>query len=92
MNPFEMVLGIIIVVTIGNVLKARYGVGGRRGRHDAEQTFREDAATAAENHRLRGEIGSLKERIQVLERVVTDNEGSLRLDREIEKLRGPAKD
>lgn len=85
MNPFEMVIGIILIVTIGKVLQARYGVGGR-SRHDRTD-MREDAHAAAENMRLKSEIGSLKERIAVLERVVTDNEGSLRLDREIEKLR-----
>jgi cell division protein FtsB len=83
MNPFEMVVGIIIVVTIGNVLKARYGAGGKAARRSRS----DDAATAHEDLQLKGEIGQLKERIAVLERVVTDNEGSLRLDREIEKLR-----
>ncbi|HWK36166.1 hypothetical protein [Sphingomonas sp.] len=85
MNPFEMVLGIIIVVTIGRVIQARYGV--RRGRRDESYSVRDDAAVTAENHRLKSEITDLRERIQVLERVVTDNEGSLRLDREIEQLR-----
>lgn len=85
MNPFEMVLGIIIVVTIGQVIKARYGI--RRDRTGNEYSVRDDSAVAAENHRLKGEITDLRERIQVLERVVTDNEGSLRLDREIEQLR-----
>lgn len=87
MNPFEMVLGIILIVTIGRVLQAKYGVT-RRGRV-GEYSVRDDAAVTAENHRLKSEIVDLRERIQVLERVVTDNEGSLRLDREIEKLRGP---
>lgn len=86
MNPFEMVIGIILIVTIGRVLQARYSA--RHGR-DGEHSLRDDSATAAENHRLKNEITDLRERIQVLERVVTDNEGSLRLDREIEKLRGP---
>jgi hypothetical protein len=85
MNPFEMVLGIIIVVTIGRVLTARFG--GRHGRREDAYSIRDDAAVTAENHRLKSEITDLRERIQVLERVVTDNEGSLRLDREIEQLR-----
>jgi hypothetical protein len=87
MNPFEMVLGIILIVTVGRVLQAKYGVV-RKGRV-GEYNVRDDAAASAENHRLKSEITDLRERIQVLERVVTDNEGSLRLDREIEKLRGP---
>ena len=85
MNPFEMVLGIILIVTIGRVLKARYG--HQHGLSHGEYSVRDDAAAAAENLRLKAELTQLKERIQVLERVVTDNEGSLRLDREIEKLR-----
>jgi hypothetical protein len=87
MNPFEMVLGIIIVVTIGRVLTARFG--GNHGRFGQQRAYgiNDDAAAIAENHRLKSEITDLRERIQVLERVVTDNEGSLRLDREIEKLR-----
>lgn len=85
MNPFEMVLGIIIVVTIGSVIRAKLGV--RKDWRGNEYSVRDDAAVTAENHRLKGEISDLRERIQVLERVVTDNEGSLRLDHEIEKLR-----
>ncbi len=87
MNPFEMVLGIILIVTIGKVLQAKYR--GPRQPRVGEYSVRDDAATTAENHRLKSEITDLRERIQVLERVITDNEGSLRLDREIEKLRGP---
>ena len=90
MNPFEMVIGIILIVTIGNVLKAKYGI--RKGRRGEEYSVRDDAAASAENHRLKSEIVAMKERIQVLERVVTDTEGSVRLDREIEKLRGPSHD
>jgi hypothetical protein len=41
-----------------------------------------------ENAQLRAEIGSLKDRLATIERIVTD--GSYRLDREIETLRGPA--
>lgn len=40
-----------------------------------------------ENAQLRAEIGSLKDRLVTVERIVTD--GAYRLDREIETLRGP---
>jgi hypothetical protein len=85
MNPFEMVVAIIVVVTIGSVIKAKYGI--HKDRHGNE--FRAAVAPEAgiENARLRDEIRSLKERVQVLERVITDNDSSLRLDAEIEKLR-----
>lgn len=84
MNPFEMVLGIIIVVTIGSVLKARYGGGKDR---DGGRFAPADRAAEADNARLRDEIRGLRERISVLERVITDTHGSMNLDREIEKLR-----
>jgi hypothetical protein len=43
----------------------------------------------AENERLRGEVRELKERIAVLERIVTDGDRNrgLALEREIEALR-----
>ena len=79
MNPFEMVVAIIIVVTIGKVLQSRY-----RYRGDAP---RPDPAEAMENRQLRQEIQALRERVQVLERVITDTHSSSDLDREIERLR-----
>lgn len=89
MNPFEMVVAIVIVATIGSVLRARYGVG--RGKHGNDFHPREDAATQAENQRLREELRAMKERLAVLERLATDNNDSgARLDREIEKLRDRA--
>ena len=87
MNPFEMVVAIIVVVTIGSVLKARYGI--HKDKHGNEYVARADPMETAENARLCDEVRSLKERVQVLERVITDNNSSLRLDAEIEKLRDP---
>jgi hypothetical protein len=81
----EMVVGIVLIATIGSIMKARYGI-----REDANgvDVPINDPALAAENARLRDELRSIKERIQVLERVITDDEtSSRRLDREIEKLR-----
>lgn len=86
MNPFEMVIGIVLIASIAGVLKARYGV--RKDQWGNETLVSDDPKARAENERLREELRSLKERIQVLERVVTDDEGSSsRLDREIEQLR-----
>lgn len=85
MNPFEMVIGIVLIVSVAGVLKAKYGV---RKDQWGNETIVSDDRTKAENDRLRSEIGSLKERIQVLERVITDDEtDAKRLDREIERLR-----
>lgn len=86
MNPFEMVVAIVIVVTIGGVLRARYGVGKDWKGNDVR--FTDHNASDAENARLREELKSLKERLAVLERLATDsNTSSANLDREIEKLR-----
>ncbi|MCM8730111.1 hypothetical protein ACFO8O_03890 [Hephaestia sp. GCM10023244] len=77
MNPFEMVLGIIIVVTIGKILQARFAAGGApRGNDDSQEA-----------RQLRDEVRMLKERLAVLERLATDDNSSARLDREIEALR-----
>ncbi|MES1970918.1 MAG: hypothetical protein V4472_00560 [Pseudomonadota bacterium] len=86
MNPFEMVVAIVVIATIGSVLRARYGIG--RDRHGNDFPLRDDAATQAENQRLHEELRAMKERLAVLERLATDNNDSgARLDREIEKLR-----
>jgi hypothetical protein len=87
MNPFEMVVAIIVIVTIGGVLKARYGISKDYMGNETYTPRKADTATATENARLKDELRTLKERVQVLERVVTDTEGSVRLDREIESLR-----
>jgi len=84
MNPFEMVIAIVAIVTIGGIIRARMGVG--RDNQGNEFSLRNDAATA-ENRQLREDIRGLKERIAVLERVITDTNTSSDLDREIEKLR-----
>lgn len=78
MNPFEMVVTIIVVIMVGKVIQARF-----KAQQDAAPSREETAHTA----RMQDEIRALKERVAVLERVITDNEGSLRLDREIERLR-----
>ncbi|MEZ5709648.1 MAG: hypothetical protein R3E02_09715 [Blastomonas sp.] len=78
MNPFEMVIGIVLIVMVANVLKARFASGGgRHGRADNSEMLR-----------LREEVGRLRERVQVLERVITDQRESSELSLEIEKLRG----
>jgi len=87
MNPFEMVLGIIIVITIGRVLSARYG-GIRRGQHGHQgNDLAGSPAPDQDTNRMREEIRTLKERIAVLERIATDTSSAVQLDREIEKLR-----
>lgn len=74
----EMVVAIVLIVTIGKVLRARY----------RQMPDREEQNETLEAIRLREEVRTLKERIAVLERLATDdNSNSVRLDREIERLR-----
>lgn len=84
MNPFEMVVLIVAIVMIASIAKARY-----RAKHgiiedeDGNQRLGADPEAA----RLRDEVKTLKDRVAVLERLATDNNRALTLDREIEKLR-----
>ncbi len=87
MNPFEMVIGIVLIVTIGSVVRAKYGV--RRDNKGNE--FFNAPVDTGETRALQAEIRTLKERIQVLERIATDNNRAVTLDEEIEKLRDRSK-
>jgi hypothetical protein len=77
MNQFTMVVCIVLIVVIGRVLTARHRAQGRQIA----------PVDSADTLRLRDEVRQMKERIQVLERVITDNHKSVDLDREIERLR-----
>jgi hypothetical protein len=78
MNPFEMVVLIILIVTIGKVFSNR-----RASKSSGTDIIQADPDSA----RMREEVKMLKERIAVLERIATDNSSATALDREIEKLR-----
>jgi hypothetical protein len=88
MNPFEMTVAIILIVTIGRVLRARYGdtpdkslkaMKNALGKGDA------DGTAETENRRLQAEVARLNDRIQVLERLATDP--ARRLSDEIDALK-----
>lgn len=87
MNPFEMVVLIVLIGSIASVIRARYGIV-RTGR-GKEEVFVGTRQNDAEADRLRGEVHQLKERIAVLERIVTDGDRNrgLALEREIDALR-----
>lgn len=53
-----------------------------------EETVERIRLLSQENAQLRAEIGAMKDRLANVERIVTD--GSLRLNHEIESLRGPS--
>ncbi|MDK2760695.1 MAG: hypothetical protein KYX64_04985 [Sphingopyxis sp.] len=86
MGPFEMVVGIVLIVTIGSIIRAKHGI--RRDNKGNEFFVGTDNA---ETKALQSEIRALKERIQVLERIATDNNRAVTLDQEIEKLRDSSK-
>ncbi len=74
-----MVVMIVLIVMIAGIVKSRH----KSGRHAERGSLMNDPEAA----RLRDEVQQMKERIQVLERVITDNHKSVDLDREIERLR-----
>lgn len=78
MNVFTMVVMIVLIVTVGRVLRERY-----RALH--RLTDGRDASADAENHKLHAEVTRLNERIRVLERLATDP--AKRLSDEIESLK-----
>ncbi|KTE41876.1 MULTISPECIES: hypothetical protein [unclassified Sphingopyxis] len=84
MGPFEMVLGIVAIVTIGGIIKAKHGI---RRDNKGNEYFVGNAADKEETKALLAEIRALKERIQVLERIATDGNRAATLDEEIERLR-----
>jgi hypothetical protein len=84
MNPFEFVIAIVAITTIGSIIrmrvKHRYGITD-----DDPRDGRRPPVESGENVRLREEVRMLKERIQTLERITVDKENSL--SREIDELR-----
>lgn len=84
----ETLVAIIAIASIAGVLKALFTGGGGR-KHERimrsmammQQSQQPDPETA----RLREEVRGLKERVAVLERLITDQSSSL--DREFEKLK-----
>ncbi len=84
MNPFEMVVAIIIVITIGKVLSTRY-----RAQHGVSEDKDGNAIITQDPDagRLREEVKYLKERVATLEEIATDGRSARELENEIEKLR-----
>ena len=76
-NPFEMVILIVLIVTVGSIIRGR-----RSHRHREDRAAPEEQV---ETLRLQDEVKQLKERIHVLERIATDKDNAL--SREIDSLR-----
>lgn len=81
MGPFTMVVCIVLIAMIGRVMSERYKAMGRIAKNGSPHLQSADAMRSAD------EVRQLKERVAVLERVITDNHGSLDLERQIEQLR-----
>ncbi len=73
------VLLIIAISITGGIMKARYGYLGNK--REGDGAARDDGET----QRLKEEVRALKDRLQVLERIAVEREGSL--NREIDSLR-----
>jgi len=85
MNPFEMVVLIVLIVTIGRVASGRYGRRRDRARDLVETPEDPGAVSAADAARMRSEITRLNERLAVLERIAVDP--AKRLSDEIDSLK-----
>ncbi|MFM2258039.1 MAG: hypothetical protein RIQ28_1886 [Pseudomonadota bacterium] len=87
-DPFTMVVAIILIVTIGKVIsnrqKAKYGIIEDE---DMMGNKTQRRIGNAETGAMQSEIRELKERIQVLERIATENSSATDVSRQIEALR-----
>lgn len=75
MGPFEMVVAIVLIVFGAGVVKNYLRMNANR---------QANAAADADMDRVLGEVDRLKERVRVLEKIVTDQERQL--SEEIRKL------
>ena len=76
-----MVLGIVLIVSITTIMKARMGIRKDMWGNEIKDSGRDDA----EVEQMREQMKVLKERVAVLERIATEKNHSL--EHEIERLR-----
>jgi len=82
MNHGEITAVLIVaIVMVASIVRAKLGYGRYRFRRDGFIPQQDNGETL----RLREEVGELKERIKVLERITVEKENSLA--KEIESLR-----
>jgi len=67
MNPFEFVIAVLILVFAFSIIRHKMGIPVRSMRQ-----MRGDPADDQETIRLRQQVKQLQDRINVLERIVTD--------------------
>jgi cell division protein FtsB len=68
MNPFEFVLGVLILVFAFSIIRHKMGIPVRSMR----EMRGDPPVNNEENGRLRAQVQQLQNRINVLERIVTD--------------------
>ena len=82
MNHGEVTAVLIVaIVMVASIIRAKFGYGRYRSRRDGFIPQQDSGETL----RLREEVGQLKERLKVLERITVEKENSLA--KEIESLR-----
>lgn len=88
-DPFTMVVAIVLIATIGKVLSSKYKA--QNGIIEDEDMMGNKTqrllASNQDTSAMQDEIRTLKERIQVLERIATDNSSANDINRQIEELR-----
>ena len=88
MGPFEMVVAIIAIVTLGKLIQNKQRV--KHGIIEDQDMLGNKTQRLISNTDTQGmqdEIKALKDRIQVLERIATDDNSANDLNRQIEELR-----
>ncbi len=88
-DPFTMVVAIVLIATIGKVLSSKYKA--QNGIIEDEDIMGNKTQRLLTSNKdtqaMQDEIRTLKERIQVLERIATDNNSAHDINRQIEELR-----
>ena len=88
MGPFEMVVAIIAIITIGKIIQNKQRA--KQGIIEDEDMLGNKTQRLIGNNdtqAMQDEIKILKERIQILERIATDNNSANDINRQIEELR-----
>jgi hypothetical protein len=87
-DPFTMVVAIVLIATIGKVLSSRYKAqAGIVEDVDMLGNTTQRQIESGDSSKMQEEIRVLKDRIQVLERIATDNSSANDVSRQIEALR-----
>jgi hypothetical protein len=87
-DPFTMVVAIVLIATIGKVLSSKYKAqNGIVEDVDMLGNSQQRQLANGDAQKMQDEIRTLKDRIQVLERIATDNNSANDINRQIEALR-----